>query len=64
MVGTERILQEIWCGGGLMEYKRLIDEICKEITGENHYIECHECKHKFDCERTYLHGCTDGEKWD
>ena len=41
-----------------------IDEIAKEITGEKGgYIDCHRCKHRYDCERTYLGGCTDGEEW-
>ena len=26
------------------------------------YTECHNCENKFDCERTYLGGCTDGEE--
>ena len=40
------------------------DEICEEITGEKgSYIDCHKCKHRYDCERTYLGGCTDGEEW-
>lgn len=27
------------------------------------YVECVNCKKMYDCERTYLCGCTDGEKW-
>ncbi len=27
------------------------------------YIDCHNCKNQYDCERTYLGGCTDGEEW-
>lgn len=27
------------------------------------YIECNNCKNIWDCERTYLGGCTDGEEW-
>ena len=26
-------------------------------------IECKDCKNIYDCERTYLGGCTDGEEW-
>lgn len=26
------------------------------------YVECSNCKNKSDCERTYLGGCTDGER--
>lgn len=28
------------------------------------FIECFNCKYQYDCERTYLDGCTDGEEWD
>ena len=27
------------------------------------YVECQNCKYQYDCERTYLGGCTDGEEW-
>ena len=27
------------------------------------YIECHNCKYQYDCDRTYLGGCTDCEEW-
>ena len=27
------------------------------------YVDCHNCKNIYDCERTYLGGCTDGEEW-
>lgn len=27
-------------------------------------VECNDCKNVYDCERTYLGGCTDGEKWE
>lgn len=30
----------------------------------NKYVECQNCKNSYDCERTYLGGCTDGEKWE
>ena len=60
---AERVKEETDHGISAL-YDSTVDEICKEIACGNHYIECHECKHKFDCERTYLHGCTDGEKWD
>lgn len=28
------------------------------------FVDCHNCKNMWDCERTYLGGCTDGEKWE
>ena len=28
------------------------------------YIECHNCQNQYDCERTYLGGCTDGKEWE
>lgn len=28
------------------------------------YVECENCKKMYDCERTYLGGCTDGEEWE
>ena len=28
------------------------------------YVECKDCKEQYDCERTYLGGCTDGKKWE
>lgn len=28
------------------------------------YVECKDCENMYDCERTYLGGCTDGKKWD
>lgn len=43
-----------------MDKQNQIDEIAKEFTGEQ-YVKCHKCKHKWDCERTYLQGCMDGE---
>ena len=27
------------------------------------YIECKDCKNIYDCEYTYLGGCTDGTEW-
>ena len=27
------------------------------------YVECHNCENQYDCERTYLGGCTDGQEW-
>lgn len=27
------------------------------------YIECFGCKYMYECDRTYLGGCTDGEEW-
>lgn len=27
------------------------------------YIDCHNCRYQYDCERTYLGGCTDGQEW-
>ena len=29
----------------------------------NKYVECQNCKYQYDCERTYLGGCTDGKEW-
>lgn len=26
-------------------------------------IKCKDCKNIYNCERTYLGGCTDGEEW-
>lgn len=26
-------------------------------------VYCWNCKYKYDCERTYLGGCTDGEEF-
>ena len=28
------------------------------------YINCIDCKYVYDCEQTYLGGCTDGEEWE
>ncbi len=28
------------------------------------YIECKDCAYQYDCERTYLGGCTDGKEWE
>ena len=28
------------------------------------FIECKNCTNIYDCERTYLGGCTDGEEWE
>lgn len=28
------------------------------------YVECQNCKEQYDCERTYLGGCTDGKQWE
>ena len=28
------------------------------------YIDCKDCKYMYDCERTYLGGCTDGAEWE
>ena len=27
------------------------------------YVECFNCQYMYDCERTYLGGCTDGKEW-
>ena len=34
--------------------------------GENmeKYVDCHNCQNQYDCERTYLGGCTDGKEWE
>ena len=31
---------------------------------KNNLVECVNCKYHYDCERTYLGGCTDGEEWE
>lgn len=28
------------------------------------YVDCHNCQNQYDCERTYLGGCTDGKEWE
>ena len=28
------------------------------------YVECQNCQEQYDCERTYLGGCTDGKEWE
>ena len=28
------------------------------------FIDCKDCKYIYDCERTYLGGCTDGAEWE
>ncbi|MBQ9113890.1 MAG: hypothetical protein IJY05_03100 [Clostridia bacterium] len=28
------------------------------------YIDCKDCQNQYDCERTYLGGCTDGKEWE
>ena len=28
------------------------------------YIDCHNCQNHYDCERTYLGGCTDGKEFE
>lgn len=30
----------------------------------NKYVNCKDCKEQYDCERTYLGGCTDGKAWE
>ena len=27
-------------------------------------IECKDCKNMYDCEHTYLGGCTNGKEWE
>jgi hypothetical protein len=27
------------------------------------YLNCHNCKNVYDCDKTYLGGCTDGTEW-
>ena len=28
------------------------------------YVDCHKCQYMYDCEYTYLGGCTDGKEWE
>ena len=28
------------------------------------YVDCHNCQNQYDCEKTYLGGCTDGKEWE
>lgn len=28
------------------------------------YIDCKDCQNQYDCERTYLGGCTDGKEFE
>lgn len=34
------------------------------MGNNNNYVECYNCNYKWDCERTYLGGCTDGKEID
>lgn len=27
------------------------------------YVDCHNCQNQYDCEKTYLGGCTNGQEW-
>lgn len=40
-------------------------KLAKDIVNStSKYVECHNCKYQYDCERTYLGGCTDGKEWE
>ena len=37
---------------------------CKVVDDDpDKLVDCCDCKHMYDCERTYLGACTDGEEW-
>lgn len=37
---------------------------CKVVDDDpDQLVDCYDCKHMYDCERTYLGACTDGEEW-
>ena len=45
---------------------RTVQDRNESYQGEkvmNEYVECNNCKYQYECERTYLGGCTDGEEW-
>lgn len=27
------------------------------------YVDCQNCEYQYDCDKTYLGGCTDGKEW-
>ena len=52
----------------------LVDEEAREIRKKEEaeyrqyahnkgVVDCHDCRYMYDCERTYLGGCTDGKEW-
>ena len=43
--------------------KPLID-FRDKIKIQRMYLPCYDCAMHYDCERTYLGGCTDGKKWE
>ena len=47
------------------DYAKEIGKVCERIEKQLNleYVECHNCAEQYDCERTYLGGCTDGKKW-
>lgn len=40
---------------------RLANKI--KVDNEGGLVDCHNCKHQYYCERTYLGGCTDGVEY-
>ena len=51
------------CKKNPLNCKRYQDEWSAIKAKERRLVECHNCKHQYDCERTYLGQCTDGEEW-
>ena len=35
-----------------------------DVDNADGLVECHNCKYQYECERTYLGGCTDGKEWE
>ena len=35
-----------------------------DIDNAGGLVDCHNCKYQYECERTYLGGCTDGKEWE
>ena len=33
------------------------------MIGKNKLVDCYNCKNQYDCDKTYLGCCTDGEEW-
>lgn len=51
------------CKKNPLNCKRFAEKL-QELTCNNcKLVECNNCKHQYDCERTYLGQCTDGEEW-
>ena len=51
------------CKKNPLSCKRYQDEWSAIKAKARRLVECHNCKHQYDCERTYLGQCTDGEEW-